>query len=80
MPGAFEGEATVRLACPALRLGPGDYVVDVAVHSKEGAPYDYQKRALEFTVTGRGDGVGVYLPEHGWEFAGGVRWAGKKDP
>jgi lipopolysaccharide transport system ATP-binding protein len=78
--GTFEGEATVRLTCPALRLGPGDYVVDVAIHSKEGAPYDYQKQALAFTVTARAEGVGVYLPEHGWEFAGGVRWAGKKDP
>ena len=75
-PGRFEGEATVRLACPALRLGPGEYVVDVAIHSKEGAPYDYQRRALAFTVTaptGTG-GVGVYLPEHRWEFSGGVEW------
>ena len=78
VPGAFEGEATVRLTCPALRLGPGDYVVDVAVHSKDGAPYDYQRRALAFTVTARDGGIGTYLPEHGWEFGGGVRWAGRK--
>ncbi|HYX24455.1 MAG TPA: ABC transporter ATP-binding protein [Thermoanaerobaculia bacterium] len=78
VPGAFEGAATVRLTCPALRLGPGDYVVDVAVHSKDGAPYDYQRRALAFTVTARDGGIGTYLPEHGWEFGGGVRWAGRK--
>jgi len=70
----FEGEATIRLACPAMRLGPGEYVVDVAVHSKEGAPYDYQKQALTFTVTARTGGIGVYFPEHEWEFGGGVRW------
>src|SRR4029077_6586556 len=34
--GRFEGEATVRLNAPALRLAPGEYVVDVAIHSKEG--------------------------------------------
>lgn len=73
-PGRFEGEATVRLACPAMRLGPGEYVVDVAVHSKEGAPYDYQKQALTFTVTARTGGIGVYFPEHEWEFGGGVEW------
>jgi ABC-type polysaccharide/polyol phosphate transport system ATPase subunit len=73
-PGRFEGEATVRLACPAMRLGPGEYVVDVAVHSKEGAPYDYQKQALTFTVTARTGGIGVYLPEHEWVFEGGVAW------
>jgi ABC-type polysaccharide/polyol phosphate transport system ATPase subunit len=76
VPGRFEGEATVRLACPALRLGPGEYVVDVAVHSKEGAPYDYQRRALSFTVTARmgTGGIGVYFPEHRWEVEGGVEW------
>jgi lipopolysaccharide transport system ATP-binding protein len=72
--GHFEGEATVRLACPALRLAPGEYVVDVAIHSKEGAPYDYQRRALAFTVTAAASGVGVYAPEHRWEFGGGLEW------
>ncbi len=74
--GRFEGEATVRLACPAMRFAPGEYVVDVAVHSKEGAPYDYQRRAISFTVKapiGTG-GVGVYFPEHRWETEGGVEW------
>ena len=74
VPGRLEGEVTMRLACPALRLGPGEYVVDVAVHSKAGAPYDYQRRALAFTVTAAKGGVGVYFPEHRWEFQGGIRW------
>lgn len=76
VPDTFEGEATVRLACPAFRLGPGDYVVDAAVHARDGAPYDYQRRVLSFTVSSRERGVGVYFPEHGWEFSGGVRWKG----
>jgi ABC-type polysaccharide/polyol phosphate transport system ATPase subunit len=76
VPSAFEGEATVRLVCPALRLGPGDYVVDAAVHSRDGAPYDYQRRVISFTISSRERGVGVYFPEHGWEFSGGVRWQG----
>jgi ABC-type polysaccharide/polyol phosphate transport system ATPase subunit len=79
-PARFEGEAVIRLTCPALRLAPGEYVVDVAVHSKEGVAYDYQKQALTLTVTagaaGTG-GVGVYFPEHRWEAEGGVEW--KKD-
>ncbi len=75
--GTFAGEATVRLACPPCVSG-GRLRRDVAVHSKEGAPYDYQRRALAFTVTARDSGIGMYLPEHGWEFAGGVKWAGRK--
>jgi ABC-type polysaccharide/polyol phosphate transport system ATPase subunit len=74
VPESFEGEATVRLTCPALRFAPGDYVVDAAVHSKDGAPYDYQRKVLTFTVSSRERGVGVYFPEHRWDFAGGVRW------
>jgi len=74
VPDSFEGEVTVRLACPSLRLAPGDYVVDAAVHSRDGAPYDYQRRVVTFTVSSRERGVGVYFPEHRWDFAGGVRW------
>ncbi len=73
-PGHFEGEATVRLTCPACRLAPGEYLVDVAIHAKDGAPYDYHRRALNLTVTAPTGGVGVYFPEHRWEFAGGVEW------
>jgi ABC-type polysaccharide/polyol phosphate transport system ATPase subunit len=74
VPDSFEGEVTVRLTCPSLRLAPGDYVVDAAVHSKDGAPYDYQRKVVTFTVSSRERGVGVYFPEHRWDFAGGVRW------
>ncbi|HEX5757561.1 MAG TPA: ABC transporter ATP-binding protein [Thermoanaerobaculia bacterium] len=74
-PAELAGEAVVRVVCPSLRLAPGDYEVDVAVHSRDGAPYDYRRRALGFTVTSPERGVGVYFPEHRWEFAGGVTWA-----
>ena len=33
--------ATARVVCPALRLAPGEYLLDVAVHSREGYPYDF---------------------------------------
>ena len=74
VPVTFEGEVTVRLTCPSLRLAPGDYTVDAAVHSRDGAPYDYQRRVVTFNVSSRERGVGVYFPEHRWDFAGGVRW------
>jgi lipopolysaccharide transport system ATP-binding protein len=74
VPTSFEGEATVRLVCPALRLAPGEYTVDVAVHARDGAPYDYRRRIFTFTVTARTGGIGVYFPEHRWELDGGIRW------
>jgi hypothetical protein len=73
-PRRFDRPATVRVVCPALRLAAGEYLVDAAVHARDGAPYDYRRRALAFTVTAGERGAGVYLPEHRWEVAGGVDW------
>jgi ABC-type polysaccharide/polyol phosphate transport system ATPase subunit len=81
VPEHLEGEVTVRLRCPALRLAAGEYTVDVAVHARDGTPYDYRRRLVGFTVTAKqGGGIGVYLPEHAWDFAGDVRWARSGDP
>ncbi|HEY6320885.1 MAG TPA: ABC transporter ATP-binding protein [Thermoanaerobaculia bacterium] len=74
VPGELAGEVVVQVTCPALRLAPGEYSVDVAIHARDGAPYDYRRRALGFTVTAATGGVGVYFPEHRWEFTGGVTW------
>lgn len=69
---SFQGEAKVEVKLPSLRLGPGEYLVDVAVHSREGAPYDYRRKALTFTVTAMDRGIGLYFPQHEWSFGGGV--------
>jgi ABC-type polysaccharide/polyol phosphate transport system ATPase subunit len=73
-PAAFSGSTTVRLVCPDLRLAAGEYLVDIAVHARDGAPYDYHRRMLSFTVTSETESAGVYQPEHRWEFGGGVSW------
>ena len=73
-PRRLAGSATVRVVCPSLRLAAGEYFLDVAVHATEGAPYDYWRHALAFTVTSTDRGIGVYFPEHRWELAGGVEW------
>ena len=70
----LHGSARVRLSCPELRLGAGEYVVDVAVHARDGTPYDYRRRCFRFTVSCSQSGVGVYRPEHHWSFEGGVQF------
>ncbi|MEM9592636.1 MAG: ABC transporter ATP-binding protein [Acidobacteriota bacterium] len=72
------GDTTVRIHCPDLRLAPGEYLVDVAVHARDGSPYDYRRRLLTFSVTAAERGVGVYFPEHRWSFGPGVAW--KSEP
>ena len=73
-PGRLDGAATVRVECPNLRLARGEYLLDVAVHSRDGAPYDYWSHAVAFSVTAAEKGVGVYWPTHDWHFTGDVTW------
>jgi ABC-type polysaccharide/polyol phosphate transport system ATPase subunit len=68
------GSATVTVRCGDLRLAPGEYLVDLAIHARDGAPYDYWRKIFAFTVTARESGVGIYLPGHEWLFDGGVEW------
>jgi len=70
----LKGRTRVRLVCPALRLGPGEYLIDVAVHARDGYPYDYHRRFLSFSMTSPRRGVGVYFPRHRWEFDEAVHW------
>ena len=69
-----ESRVTVKIECPNLRLGPGEYFVDVAVHARDGTPYDYRRQIASFSVTASSRGVGVYFPEHRWSFSEGVEW------
>jgi len=76
-PGRLEaGRVLVEIICPRLRLSPGEYLVDVAVHARDGTPFDYRRKLSSFTVTATHDasGVGVYAPEHRWQFSSGIRW------
>ncbi|MDH3522769.1 MAG: Wzt carbohydrate-binding domain-containing protein, partial [Acidobacteriota bacterium] len=73
------GRATVGLTCESLRLAAGEYLLDVAVHARDGNPYDYHRRLLSFTMTSPGGGVGVYSPEHSWRFDGGIEWQARPE-
>jgi ABC-type polysaccharide/polyol phosphate transport system ATPase subunit len=73
-PRRFAGEARVEVHCPELRLAPGEYVVDLAIHARDGAPYDYRRRLFAFTVTAPERGVGIYFPRHQWAFTGPIEW------
>ncbi len=66
----WAGRGTVELFVPDLRLASGEYLVDVAVHARDGFPFDYRRQLVGFTVTGSERGVGVYFPAHQWRTLG----------
>jgi len=68
----FEGTGEVRFAIDRLDLVEGTYKVDVAVHARDGLPYDYHRLLYTFRIKSRVKDVGIYRPEHRWEFSGAI--------
>jgi ABC-type polysaccharide/polyol phosphate transport system ATPase subunit len=73
VPERIHGTATVRLCLENLRLVEGTYLLDVAAHKRDGTPYDYHRGLYSFRVKSRIKDVGVYRPEHRWEFEGDIQ-------
>jgi ABC-type polysaccharide/polyol phosphate transport system ATPase subunit len=71
-PHLLSGDADVFLFFESLDLVEGTYKVDVAVHTRDGVPYDYHRLFYTFRVKSRTKDVGIYRPRHRWEFEGQV--------
>jgi ABC-type polysaccharide/polyol phosphate transport system ATPase subunit len=71
-PERLAGEAEVAFAVESLDLVEGTYKLDVAVHKRDGYPYDYHRLLYTFRVTTRARDVGIYRPRHRWSFGGGI--------
>jgi ABC-type polysaccharide/polyol phosphate transport system ATPase subunit len=70
----LSGDAEVRMTIDALDLVDGTYKLDVAVHKRDGAPYDYHRLLYTFRTKSRLKDVGIYRPRHAWQFEGAVRF------
>jgi ABC-type polysaccharide/polyol phosphate transport system ATPase subunit len=73
-PERLSGEADVTFAIDSLDLVEGTYKVDVAVHKRDGFPYDYHRLLYTFRVKSRTRDVGIYRPPHRWTFSPTVRF------
>jgi hypothetical protein len=73
----LSGDAEVRLVFEALDLVEGTYKLDVAVHKRDGAPYDYHRLLYTFRVKSRLKDIGIYRPKHDWSFSGGIKFKGR---
>ena len=68
------GDSQATFAVDALDLVEGTYKLDVAVHKRDGAPYDYHRLLYTFRVKSRTHDVGIYRPRHTWIFSTGVKF------
>ena len=57
-----------------LDLVEGTYKLDVAVHKRDGFPYDYHRLLYTFRVKSRVHDVGIYRPRHRWTFSPTVQF------
>jgi ABC-type polysaccharide/polyol phosphate transport system ATPase subunit len=77
-PHRFDRPATIRIRFDSLDLVGGEYELDVAVHSKDGTPYDYIRVATRFHVAALPREVGLWRAKRGWTFEGGATFRGKR--
>ncbi len=73
-PAGLGGDGTIRVRIPAINLVAGNYYLDVAVHRRDGNPYDYHRGLYSFRLNSDIGDVGVARVPHEWEFDAGVRW------
>jgi ABC-type polysaccharide/polyol phosphate transport system ATPase subunit len=72
-PQELMGEGEVTFAIDSLELVEGTYKLDVAVHKRDGYPYDYHRLLYTFRVKSRSKEVGIYRPRHTWAFSPAIR-------
>ncbi len=70
----LSGEATATFAIDTLDLVEGTYKLDIAVHKRDGFPYDYHRLLYTFRVKSRVHDVGIYRPRHRWAFSPNVQF------
>ena len=73
-PEQLSGDAVVTFAVDTLDLVEGTYKLDVAVHKRDGVPYDYHRLLYTFRVKSRTPDVGIYRPPHRWTFSPNVKF------
>lgn len=69
----IQGEGEVTFAIDSLDLVEGTYKLDVAVHKRDGYPYDYHRLLYTFRVKTRTQDVGIYRPRHAWSFSPSIK-------
>ena len=72
-PQEARGEGEVTFDIDSLDLVEGTYKIDVAVHQRDGYPYDYHRLLYTFRVKSRTKEVGIYRPRHMWTFSPSIK-------
>jgi len=72
-PDELQGSGQVDFIIDSLDLTEGTYKLDVAVHKRDGFPYDYHRLLYTFRVKSRVKDVGIFRPPHSWGFSPNIK-------
>lgn len=67
------GEGKVTLRIEKLNLINGTYYLDVAVHKRDGYPYDYHRNLYSFMVSSQHKDEGIVRLNHDWIFSDNIK-------
>jgi ABC-2 type transport system ATP-binding protein/lipopolysaccharide transport system ATP-binding protein len=73
-PVSISGEGQVTFRIERLGLINGTYYLDVAVHKRDGYPYDYHRNLYSFLVSSTLRDVGVVRLSHAWTFSPKIKF------
>ncbi len=74
IPDVLTGSGEVVFEIESLDLVAGTYKLDVALHTREGRPYDYHRLLYTFRVKSQTKDAGIYRPRHSWTFTPNIRF------
>ena len=75
----LRGDGELAFVIDRLDLVEGTYKLDVAVHKRDGYPYDYHRLLYTFRVKSRSKDIGIYRPQHRWEFSSNIKFSGPEE-
>ena len=78
-PDTMSGAGEVVFTIESLELVEGTYKLDVALHTREGSPYDYHRLLHTFRVKSKTKDAGIYRPRHVWSFTPNIRFLDPAD-
>lgn len=74
----ISGKGKVRIKIPALNLVNGTYFLNLAVHKRDGFPFDYHHFLYTFKVMSTHRDIGIARVSHEWDFSDNIKLKLKK--
>jgi len=75
---SLSGEGIVTIKIPDANLVNGSYFLDVAVHTRDGYPFDYHHFLYTFNITSKYRDFGITRIKTDWNFPNNIRFSKKK--